>query len=71
MSAQEQLIILAAEILRDSKMPSEFYEDWMFCTGTPQLDRGKVICSAKRAREQCQEWAVTLREIAVGMQSTD
>lgn len=64
MNAKEQLIRLADEIVSGSKMPSEFYDDWKFCKGTPQLDRGKAIISAKLARQQCRGWAIELRKIA-------
>jgi len=66
-NVRQQLIKLAAEIVQGTNMPSEFYEDWVFCKTTPQIDRGKAVCSAKRARQQCREWAITLRKIADGI----
>ena len=67
MTAKEQLIVLAAEISKGAKMPSEFYEDWDFRKTTPHADKMKAIHSAIFARQQCREWAIQIRKIADGM----
>lgn len=62
-TAKERLIVLAAEILKGAKMPSEFYDDWDFRKTTPHADKMKAIRSARLARDQCREWATQIRKI--------
>lgn len=63
MENRNKLIKLAAEMAMRSNMPSPFFDDWNFSKNITKKDARNVLNKAKKADEQCRDWAVRLRAI--------
>ena len=64
MSIRGELIRLAAEMVQCHNMPSSVQEDWAWPKSTPVSVRRNTLADAAKAREQCRQRGIKIRELS-------